>query len=246
MPQRGYATAPRPSPRKSFTPHVLLICWDWPGPTVISCQISRPRSYRVLADDPRRQTMAKVIFVLQRKPGMTRQECSRTWGGDQHTSTVSKIPGLTRWVQNHVISAPGDPVCDGIGELWFDSDEVMNSALGSPQMAAAVEDARTFLDMDNTGLVIVEERPIMARGHDRAAGSPAPDKEMKIAYAKLADQLVDAWNSLDPQRVVDLLTEDHIYEDVTFAVVCRGAAETRGFFQGAYSAFPDIHFTRTS
>ena len=69
---------------------------------------------------------------------------------------------------------------------------------------------------------------------------------MSIATAKLADQLVDAWNSLDPQRVVDVLTEDHIYEDVTFAVVCRGAAETRGFFEGAYSAFPDIHFTLTS
>jgi steroid delta-isomerase-like uncharacterized protein len=69
---------------------------------------------------------------------------------------------------------------------------------------------------------------------------------MNIANAKLADQLVDAWNSLDPQRVVDVLTEDHIYEDVTFAVVCHGAAETRGFFEGAYSAFPDIHFTLTS
>ena len=48
---------------------------------------------------------------------------------------------------------------------------------------------------------------------------------MRIANAKLTDQLVDAWNSLDPQRVVDLLTEDHIYEDVTFAVACRGAAQ---------------------
>ena len=71
-------------------------------------------------------------------------------------------------------------------------------------------------------------------------------KQMRIANTKLADQLVDAWNSLDPQRVVDVLTEDHIYEDVTFAVVCHGAAETRGFFEGAYSAFPDIHFTLTS
>ena len=102
--------------------------------------------------------MAKVIFVLQRKPGMTREDCSESWAGQQHTSIVSKIPGLTRWVQNHVISAPGDPVCDGIGELWFDSDEVMHNALASPEMAAAVEDARTFLDMDKTGLVIVEER----------------------------------------------------------------------------------------
>jgi uncharacterized protein (TIGR02118 family) len=121
--------------------------------------------------------MAKVIFVLQRKPGMTPEECSRTWSGEQHTSTVNKIPGLTRWVQNHVLSAPGDPVCDGIGELWFDSDEVMHSALASPEMAAAVEDAKTFLDMDKTGLVIVEERPIMTRGHDRAVRPSAPDKE---------------------------------------------------------------------
>jgi uncharacterized protein (TIGR02118 family) len=126
----------------------------------------------------RRQNMAKVIFVLRRKPGTTRQECSRTWAGEQHTSIVSKIPGLTRWVQNHVIAAPGEPVCDGIGELWFDSDEVMHAALASPQMAAAVQDATTFLDMDNTGLVIVEERPIMTRGHDRAAvRASAPDKE---------------------------------------------------------------------
>jgi hypothetical protein len=53
----------------------------------------------------------------------------------------------------------------------------MHSALASPEMAAAVEDARTFLDMDKTGLVIVEEMPIMTRGHDRAGRSPAPDKE---------------------------------------------------------------------
>lgn len=120
--------------------------------------------------------MAKVIFVLQRKPGMTREEYSRTWAGEEHTSIVSNIPGLTRWVQNHVISAPGDPVCDGIGELWFDSDEVMQSALASPEMAAAVEDARTFLDMDKTGLLIVEERPIRTRPHDRTVSSSAPDK----------------------------------------------------------------------
>ena len=59
----------------------------------------------------------------------------------------------------------------------------------------------------------------------------------------LAVRLVDAWNSLDPERVVDLLTEEHVYEDVTFGAVTHGAAETRQFFQGAYTAFPDIHFT---
>jgi hypothetical protein len=58
-----------------------------------------------------------------------------------------------------------------------DSDEAMHSALASPEMAAAVEDARAFLDMDQTGLVIVEETPIMTHGRDRPGGSSAPDKE---------------------------------------------------------------------
>jgi uncharacterized protein (TIGR02118 family) len=49
-------------------------------------------------------------------------------------------------------------VCDGIGELWFESDEALEAALGSPEMAAAVEDATNFLDMDRTGLVIVDEK----------------------------------------------------------------------------------------
>jgi steroid delta-isomerase-like uncharacterized protein len=63
--------------------------------------------------------------------------------------------------------------------------------------------------------------------------------------ARLARQLVDAWNSLDPERVVALLTADHVYEDVTFGTVNHGPAETRPFFAAAYAAFPDIHFEAT-
>lgn len=50
----------------------------------------------------------------------------------------------------------------GVGELTLASDEVMQTALNSPEMAAAVEDARNFLDMDRTGLVIVEEKTVVA------------------------------------------------------------------------------------
>jgi hypothetical protein len=38
----------------------------------------------------------------------------------------------------------------------------MQAALDSPEMAAAVEDAQNLLDMDKTGLVIVEERTVVA------------------------------------------------------------------------------------
>jgi uncharacterized protein (TIGR02118 family) len=105
--------------------------------------------------------MPKVIFILQRKPGTTREACLKYWEGEQHTTVVRTIPGLAKWIQNHVISTPSEPACDGVGEMWFESDEVMQSALNSPAMAAAVEDAKNFLDMEKTGLVIVEEKTVI-------------------------------------------------------------------------------------
>jgi uncharacterized protein (TIGR02118 family) len=107
--------------------------------------------------------MAKIMFILQRKSGTTREECLDYWAGEHHISIVRKLPGLTRWVQNQVVWAPAEPAaCYGVGELSFENDEVMQAALDSPEMAAAVEDAQNFLDMDKTGLVIVEERTVAA------------------------------------------------------------------------------------
>ena len=34
----------------------------------------------------------------------------------------------------------------------------MNEALNSPEMAAAVEDAKRFLDMERTGMILVQEK----------------------------------------------------------------------------------------
>ena len=72
--------------------------------------------------------MAKIIFILQRKSGLTREECVQAWSGVQHTSVVKQLPGLIRWVQNCVVNAPDQPVCDGVGEMWFASDEAMGEA----------------------------------------------------------------------------------------------------------------------
>jgi uncharacterized protein (TIGR02118 family) len=105
--------------------------------------------------------MDKVIFVLQRRADLTREQCLAQWSGEQHVAIVGKVPGLTRYVQNHVNSTPVEPVCDGIGELWFASGELMNAALNSPEMAAAVEDAKRFLDMERTGLILVEEKTLV-------------------------------------------------------------------------------------
>jgi len=101
--------------------------------------------------------MAKIVFILQRRRDQTREQCLQRWSGATHIAIVRKLPGLIKWVQNHVVSAPGEAVCDGIGELWFESDE----ALKSTDMAAAVEDAKNFLDMEKTGMVIVREQSVV-------------------------------------------------------------------------------------
>ena len=62
----------------------------------------------------------------------------------------------------------------------------------------------------------------------------------------LAQQFVDGWNSHDPECLLALLTEDHVYEDVAFGVVNHGPAETRQFFARAFANFPDIHFELTA
>lgn len=105
--------------------------------------------------------MPKIMFILQKRRDQTQDECLQYWSGPIHTPIVMKLPGLTKWVQNHVVGPPGEPVCDGVGELWFETDEAMTKALESPEMAAAVEDAKNFLDMDRTGLIIVQEKTIV-------------------------------------------------------------------------------------
>ncbi len=48
-----------------------------------------------------------------------------------------------------------------IGEMWFATDDVMNNALNSPEMGEAIEDAKNFLDMEKTGMVIVSETVVI-------------------------------------------------------------------------------------
>lgn len=105
--------------------------------------------------------MAKLIFILHGRADQTREQCYEQWSGPQHTSIVRSVPGLRRWVQNRVTTTSDGSACDGIGELWFDSPAAVEQALNSPEMAAAAEDARRFLDMERTAMVIVAEDTIV-------------------------------------------------------------------------------------
>jgi uncharacterized protein (TIGR02118 family) len=103
----------------------------------------------------------KLIFVVYKLPELSTRDFAAEWGGDRHTSLVGQIPGLVRWVQNHVSSADAPDAPDGIGELWFDTDETLSAAMTSAEMGAAVEDARKFLDMERTYAIPVTETTVV-------------------------------------------------------------------------------------
>ncbi len=104
--------------------------------------------------------MNKIIYVMHRREDITHNEFLREWSSERHVSLVQAVPGLTRYVQNLVVPDPeqGEPFCDGVGELWFESAEAVPRALQSQEFAAAVEDAQSFVDFDRTGLLMVNEK----------------------------------------------------------------------------------------
>jgi hypothetical protein len=64
-------------------------------------------------------------------------------------------------VRNAVTGGPGSADCDGIGEMWFASDEAVDRALNSPEMAQVLENSKIFLDMDRTSIQIVSETAVI-------------------------------------------------------------------------------------
>ena len=61
--------------------------------------------------------------------------------------------------------------------------------------------------------------------------------------ARLAAQLIEAWNAHDPQRVAALCAEDYAGENAGEAVPHRGPAGMAASVASYLTAFPDLHFT---
>ena len=65
---------------------------------------------------------------------------------------------------------------------------------------------------------------------------------------RMLDDWAIAWSSAennDPERVLALLTDDCVFEDVTFGVVTRGKEELRRFVNGAFAVIPDFKYRLT-
>jgi steroid delta-isomerase-like uncharacterized protein len=54
-----------------------------------------------------------------------------------------------------------------------------------------------------------------------------------------------AWNSHRPESLLELMTEDVVYDDSGWPETMRGHAEVRRFVEHAWRAFPDLAFEMT-
>ncbi len=120
--------------------------------------------------------MIKVIGLIRRKAGISREEFLRHWK-EEHGPLVSSIPELARhirkYVQVHRVSIgeldaqdryqqqslPAD--YDGAVEMWFDSAEEMRKAfavLADPVICKRLrEDEDSFIDGKSSLSVMVGE-----------------------------------------------------------------------------------------
>jgi uncharacterized protein (TIGR02118 family) len=102
--------------------------------------------------------MAKAVFMVARRPGLTIGEFQQHWR-QVHGPLVCQVPGLRRYVLNSAILAAYAlrPLThDGFSELWFDDLAALQRAAQTPEWHAVQADAAT-LYADPVGLVIARE-----------------------------------------------------------------------------------------
>jgi uncharacterized protein (TIGR02118 family) len=108
--------------------------------------------------------MMKLIYTFKRKPGLSVEEFQRYWR-ETHGPIAAKIPGVRRYVQCHTLPSMYDdgrePPYDGAAEVWYDDLQSFMAAVGSPEVAAAREDEKHFIDHTSAKLFFTEEKVIV-------------------------------------------------------------------------------------
>jgi uncharacterized protein (TIGR02118 family) len=104
----------------------------------------------------------KLLVVVKRKPGMSVDAFQDYWRV-RHPEVVTRLSGLRRYVQSHTLPSgyrKGEPACDGIAEIWFESADALRALRGTREQAAVDADEERFLDRAATKVLLVEDHVI--------------------------------------------------------------------------------------
>ncbi|MDR6438731.1 uncharacterized protein (TIGR02118 family) [Paenarthrobacter nicotinovorans] len=92
----------------------------------------------------------RTMALLGRKPGMSFEQFGTYWR-DTHAPLASKVPGVTRYIQRHIVpdTGNGEPDnefgIDGIAILEYESAEAMEKGWATDAGQAALADVPNFL-----------------------------------------------------------------------------------------------------
>jgi uncharacterized protein (TIGR02118 family) len=120
--------------------------------------------------------MIRLVFVLRRKPGISRADFQRYWRETHGPLVASHSTSLNilRYVQVHTLEDPVndqlaearggmEPPYDGVAELWWNNREELVASFGSAAGKAAghqlLEDEAHFIDLPNSPLWLAYEYP---------------------------------------------------------------------------------------
>lgn len=130
--------------------------------------------------------MIRLIFVLRRKPSLSRAEFQKRWF-ETHSPLVAKHAtnlNIHRYVQDHTLDDPMneqmakarggmEPPYDGVAELWWTTRDVLAASFGSAAGQAAskelLEDEAQFIDLPNSPLWLAYEYPQVNPSEDLVA-----------------------------------------------------------------------------
>jgi uncharacterized protein (TIGR02118 family) len=108
--------------------------------------------------------VVKLVYCISKKPEMSVEEVQRYWR-EVHAPIAARIPGVRRYVQCHVVPATYDgeraPGFDGAAELWWDNMAAMRAAMGTPEVQAALEDEKNFIDHTRVASFITTENVVV-------------------------------------------------------------------------------------
>ena len=131
-----------------------------PGPDGVKAL--RDGGWRVPPGGWYRPGVVKAVSFFKRKAGMAVDDFQTYWRR-RHPDAVLRLPGIRRYVQSHTRPAAyarGEPIYDGIAELWFEDTRAMHALRGTPAMAAVEADEAAFIDRATMRLLLTEEHVI--------------------------------------------------------------------------------------
>lgn len=102
--------------------------------------------------------MLKFVVVLYRRPDLPAERFHAILR-EEHGPMAERLPGLRRYIQNHVIPDPTrpHPGWDATVELFWDDWASMEAAWLTPEGQASTNHLTEFVDLSRSTWAVVQE-----------------------------------------------------------------------------------------